>query len=81
MKMEKVLTTLMEKIKFLLLKLKGKLSKENTLACLGELHLLLNSPELVPFHDELPNLPIVHALTTFKKKDAALRYMTALADL
>lgn len=49
-------------------KLKSKDDKENAVLCLNEVHSLVNSAEIVPYHDELPDIPIVQACISFKKK-------------
>lgn len=49
-------------------KLKSKDSKDNAVSCLNELHTLVNSAEVVPYHDELPDIPIVQACVFLKKK-------------
>lgn len=56
-------------------------SRETILDILGQVHGLVNSPQIMPFHKDLPKIPIVYASILLKDKDAAIRYVVVVTHL
>ena len=48
---------------------------------MGQVHALINSPQIMAYHKDLPKIPIVSASIMFKDKESAIRYVLVMTHL